>query len=50
MFYGEMDNVVGLARQAFSINPTCARANVVLGLGLIFSGRTAGRSAAAATA
>jgi adenylate cyclase len=41
MFYGEMDNTLGLARQALSINPHCARANVVLGLGLIFTGRTA---------
>jgi adenylate cyclase len=41
MFYGAMDNVLGIARQALSINPNCARANVVLGLGLIFTGRTA---------
>jgi adenylate cyclase len=46
MFYGEMDEVVGLARQALALNPNCARANVTLGLGLIFSGRTAeGRDA-----
>jgi adenylate cyclase len=40
MFYGEMDNVLGIARQALSINPHCARAYVILGLGLIFTGRT----------
>lgn len=46
MFYGEMDDVLDLARQALAINPNCARANVILGLGLIFSGRTAeGRTA-----
>jgi TolB-like protein len=46
MFYGEMDEVVGLARQALALNPNCARANVILGLGLIFSGHTAeGREA-----
>jgi adenylate cyclase len=46
MFYGEMDNVLALARQALSINPNCARAYVILGLGLIFTGRTAeGREA-----
>jgi adenylate cyclase len=46
MFYGEMDNVLGIARQALSINPNCARAYVILGLCLIFTGRTAeGRDA-----
>jgi adenylate cyclase len=41
MFYGEMQNVLGLSRQALAINPNCARGHVVLGLGLIFTGRTA---------
>ena len=41
MFYGEMDNVLGLARRALAINPNCARAHVTLGLGLIFTGRMA---------
>lgn len=46
MFYGEMDEVVRLARQALGLNPNCARANVILGLGLIFNGHTAeGRDA-----
>lgn len=39
-------NLLGIARQALAINPNCARANVILGLGLIFSGHTAeGREA-----
>lgn len=46
MFYGEMHEVVRLARQALALNPNCVRANVTLGLGLIFSGHTAeGRDA-----
>jgi adenylate cyclase len=46
MFYGEMINLLGIARQALAIDPNCARANVILGLGLIFNGRTAeGREA-----
>ena len=48
MFHGEMASVLALAQQALSINPNCARAYVVMGLGLIFNGRTAeGRAAIA---
>ncbi len=47
-FYGEMDNVLGLSRQALAMNPNCARAYVVLGVCLIMTGRTAeGREAIA---
>jgi adenylate cyclase len=46
MYQGALDNVVELARRALSVNPNCARAYVILGLGLIFSGHTAeGREA-----
>jgi adenylate cyclase len=48
MGLGEMNDVVEIARRALSINPYCARAHVILGLGLIFNGRTAeGREAIA---
>ncbi|HEY4172264.1 MAG TPA: helix-turn-helix domain-containing protein [Rhodopila sp.] len=41
MFYGEMNNLLAIARRALALNPNCARAHVILGLGLIFSGQTA---------
>jgi adenylate cyclase len=40
MFQGQMDNLLEIARRAVTIDPNCARAHAILGLGLIFTGRT----------